>query len=186
MRWNKLLILAILVVLCMMLSHALAEEKNTGNAVFTLPSSLRIIEESAFENTVPTTIYLPDSTEYIGDRAFAGSQEMEVIYIPKTVEYIGEEAFAGRDNLLIVGIRGTYAEDWAKRHGYRFRYLDVWATDKTEHGQLRRRTERILSYNQAKSDNMARAKLFIVLFFVFFSLNPKDKPEYYPIDYDFP
>ena len=182
MKWNKLLLVALAAILCTALSHALAEE----SAVFRLPASLRIIEEGAFEETAPSAVYLPDSLEYIGDRAFAQTEDLTVAYIPRSVRYIGEDAFAGHDGLVIVGIPGSYAEGWAKRHGYKFVYMDVWAEEQTSHGRVYRRCERLVSYAQPQPGLMTGMALFFILCFLFFSPDPKDRPEYFPIMYDFP
>lgn len=186
MRVCRIFFVAMLVLLLMALSHALAEENHSGTSVFNLPASLRVIKESAFENTSPTKVRLNDRVEYIGDRAFAGKSKIDVIFIPKDTGFIGEDAFAGRDGLVIAGIHGSYAEDWARRHGYRFVHFDIWIHRKTERGRYERRLVREPVHEQSQSDDNESARKHFGTSFEIGYTNPKEKPEMYPVDYDFP
>ena len=186
MKWNRIITLCVFAVVCMALSFALAEGDTVDTSVFVMPSSLRIIEESAFENTVPLTVYMSDSVEIIGDRAFAGTTKLHYIFIPESVRLIGENAFDGRNDLTIIGVGKSFAEDWARRHGYRFVKLDVWIGTKTELGRFIRWLWRLPPYIQPITDDTESDRRFYRLSYVTCSANPKEKPELYPIEYDFP
>ena len=186
MRKYRIFFVAMLVLLLLALSQAYAEENHSGTSVFNLPASLHTIAEGAFENTVPTRVRLYEMVEYIGDRAFAGTSKLVVVSIPQNTRYIGKDAFAGRDGLVIVGIPGSYAEDWARRHGYRFVHIDIWIDRKTERGRYERWFVRGLVHEQSQSGDNESVRNHIGPFFENGYANPKEKPEMYPIEYDFP
>lgn len=62
-------------------------------ATLTLPSTLRIIGEQAFEGIPASSLTLPESLEKIGTSAFAYCTNLRRATIPASVKYIGREAF---------------------------------------------------------------------------------------------
>ena len=64
----------------------------------TLPSTLRVIGNQAFDGTGLKEVVLPDGLQKIGDSAFMGTS-LESIDIPNSVETIGEWAFGACNNL---------------------------------------------------------------------------------------
>ena len=60
----------------------------------TLPSTLKIIEERAFEHCmVLTEVIIPESVTTIGSNAFHACYDLEKITLPSTMESIGDAAF---------------------------------------------------------------------------------------------
>lgn len=111
----------IIVVLCLLLQVT----------VLTLPLS----KTHKAENT-GSVFQLPVSLEYIGDEAFAGvassgfakisehdfpdeSNKLLTVWIPASVSYIGDNAFPRTETVRIVVSRGSYAQRWAQKQGYR-------------------------------------------------------------------
>lgn len=86
-----------------------------------IPASVRIIDASAFstcENLEQVTI--ADGCTHIGRRAFGNCRKLRSITIPASVNQIEDEVFLNCDNLTIFGVRGSYAENYARRYKIRF------------------------------------------------------------------
>ena len=64
---------------------------------------------------LPRGLELPLSLTRIESGAFSGI-EAEVICIPAGVTYIADDAFPAGATLVVAP--GSYAEDWAKAHGF--------------------------------------------------------------------
>ena len=88
---------------------------------FTLPASLEVLEDEAFENTAVTKVYIQDNLMTLGQRAFADSPDLVQIFIPDTTKRIGDDAFEGDVGLIIFGNRGSQAERHAKDHHIPFK-----------------------------------------------------------------
>ncbi len=180
----------ILVVLLsiLLLTHTCAiadglESKHQSTYIF--PISLQEIEEGAFSDTAAENIVFPDGLVYIGEYAFSGAKKLTDVFIPETTKYIADSAFSTTSNLLIHGVKGSYAEDWAKEHKVPFIEENIWnlildnckiisnqdlATDflyKTVN------PERIIKMVPRSEDENK-------------SKRPQDRPELNPIDYRFP
>lgn len=94
-----------------------AEKQQTES---TLPAALQIIDESAFEGTALTSVKLPESLEYIGDKAFAHIQSLRSIHIPDSTKFIGKDAFTGSGQVSIIAYANSYARTWARNNGIPF------------------------------------------------------------------
>ncbi|MBE5772694.1 MAG: hypothetical protein E7337_02020 [Clostridiales bacterium] len=78
-----------------------------------LPASLKEIRTEAFLNDPAIEkVVVPEGTEKIGSRAFAGSGLKE-IELPDTITYIADDAFEGCDDLVVNVPWGSYAHKWA-------------------------------------------------------------------------
>ena len=85
----------------------------------TFPTSLKMIEESAYEGTAFSAIDLRGTEcERIMDRAFADMHALQYAAIPGSVTYIAENAFAGSGDVVLLVESGSYAEMFAREHGY--------------------------------------------------------------------
>lgn len=91
-----------------------------------LPGSLRSIGDYAFYGACYLkSIKLPNKLYSIGDYAFAEGK-LESIMIPKYTGYIGKGAFTNRgdDSFLIKCAKDSYAEKYAKKNDFRYKYFD--------------------------------------------------------------
>ena len=93
--------------------------------VLKLPSSLQVIEESAFEGTGALVVALPEGVRVIQQHAFANAVQLMHINLPGTVESLGEDIFEGDRSVTIHGRPDSKAQDYARRYRIRFRSLDV-------------------------------------------------------------
>ncbi|MGN1458163.1 MAG: leucine-rich repeat domain-containing protein [Acutalibacteraceae bacterium] len=115
----------------------------TGLTSVTIPNSVSSIENGTFMDCISLIdITIPDSVTAIGDGVFVGCcrlqnvnlpnaitsigssvfsscKELKKIYIPDSVNKIGEEAFLDC-NISIYGVKGSYAETYAKEQGIPF------------------------------------------------------------------
>ena len=83
-----------------------------------LSSSLDTIEASVFENCISLVqVIMPDELKEISYRAFAGCTSLETLVIPASVTSIDDTAFDGCTNLTLYVTGGSYAEEYAKKHG---------------------------------------------------------------------
>ena len=85
-----------------------------GTPDFTLPTDLRIIEESAFEGTNAKVVLVPDTCESIDQYAFRNSA-IERIKVPGNCT-IADNAFDGCETVLIFGPSGSLAESYCDTH----------------------------------------------------------------------
>ncbi len=165
------------------LAHAESVDTPSGTMVF--PSSLRIIAESAFQGTAASKVILPDGTTHIGERAFADTLSLEAVYIPPSVKYIGADAFNGAKQLTVYGVSGSFADSWAREHGYGFIHEDIWISSTID--VFRRVRQASLSRGiEHDGQSFSAAALKWVGADTSLLTCPKEKPEMYPLDYDFP
>ena len=86
-----------------------------------LPSSLRVIGPAAFitcsslENLV-----LPYKITRIEDGAFVNCESLKTITIPGSITEISDDAFYNCYNVQIIGVRDTYANEYANNHNIPF------------------------------------------------------------------
>ena len=67
------------------------------------------------------SIVIPKSVTSIGTIAFLGCINLTSITIPSSVTAIGEGTFLNCNALTeIKGVKGSFAETWAKENGYTF------------------------------------------------------------------
>lgn len=93
----------------------------------TLPFSLQVIDDSAFEGTALVSVDIPESVTYIGDNAFANIPSLLAVRIPDATEFIGKDAFANSNKVTITASSNSYARTWAKDNGFRFRLLATFS-----------------------------------------------------------
>ena len=84
----------------------------------TLPEGITEIGEQAFDNCCALrSLNIPNGVTAIGNRAFAGTA-LEKLVLPHTLTYIGDRVFS-KDKLTVVAPRGSYAEEYCKKHDIR-------------------------------------------------------------------
>ena len=91
-----------------------------GEQDLVLPASLEEIGEEAFAGDMVRSVKLPKGLKTIRSKAFADCRNLRTIFIPEETIDIAEDAFEGTEQLTICGKEGSYAEEYAKKNGYRF------------------------------------------------------------------
>lgn len=152
-------------------------------ATFVFPSSLKTIEEEAFEGTAVKNVILPDGFQYIGEEAFGGNSTLTDVYIPPSTEYIADTAFPMNSDLVIHGVEDSYALEWAEEHNIRYIVDSIWKSI-------------INNGNRVRIQEIGLAFLFLIIIPKTInqigsraqdeSIRPKNRPELYPIEYSFP
>ena len=99
---------------------AYESEAPFGTPDFTLPQRLSEISEEAFMGVPATCIELSSDVNTIQNSAFEDCFQLRQIYIPSSVSYISPSAFNGTTGLVIYGVAGSYAEDYAYDNGFGF------------------------------------------------------------------
>ena len=157
------------------------EQKTT----FVLPAALKSVEDEAFSYTAAKTVVFPEGFLYIGNRAFASSKNLNSMVIPASTADIADSAFCDLEDMIIYGVKGSYAQDWAEKNGVAFISGYIWS---------------FLSSNRKKANHyiMQAQRIFYVCLALTFvntvlegqdknkSRRPQDRPELNPIDYKFP
>ena len=106
------LVFLLLLVLLMGCAAASAED------VLTLPSSLKVIQEEAFNgDTSISKVILPEGIKRIESKAFADSSLTE-INLPDSLEYIADDAFGLPLKVSFTMNEDSYAYQWATEHYY--------------------------------------------------------------------
>lgn len=88
-----------------------------------IPKGYRVIEESAFgyqysdSMKVVKQVIIPDTVDYIQDRALTCLEVTDYIEVPASVKHIGKDAFTLLDGAYVKCERGSYAYAMCKRHG---------------------------------------------------------------------
>ncbi len=75
--------------------EAYAFAKDSGIRQVTLPSSVKVIDDFAFDHSSVESIVLPEGLERIGRYAFEGCQSLLSVSLPDTLLEIGDSAFFG-------------------------------------------------------------------------------------------
>jgi len=87
-----------------------------GTPTFTLPASIKTIEESAFEGLPVTVVDIPSGCESIGKWAFKDCTGLTQIRIPESVTEIDDMAFDGCVNVFIYGASASTAQTFCNTH----------------------------------------------------------------------
>lgn len=180
MKGLRILAIALLSLVIMAFLPAMAENDASDLTILRLPLNLLQIEESAFERTGVTTVYIQRHVTVIGDYAFADIPELTSVYIPPSVTHIGKDAFSRSDKLTLYGMPGSEAEKWADRYKIKFVISDVWGLSRDGFTMMSSEPARH-SFAPASMDSMRVKAMPDRL-----RTAPKERPEMYPIDYDFP
>lgn len=102
-----------------------------GEGVITVPGSLRIVDNSAFDGDRSIQkVVLQEGIVSIRYHAFANSSLYE-INLPASLRYISENAFDNTNLVTVTAEKGTYAYTWAREHGYITEYRALLIGEKT-------------------------------------------------------
>ncbi len=103
-----------------------AFEGCSGLTSVAIPSSVTGISDYAFKGCSGlTSVAIPSSVKWILDSAFSGCSSLTSVVIPPSVTGITYNAFLGcSENLVIVGVPGSEAEEYAQRNSITFKFLD--------------------------------------------------------------
>ncbi len=92
----------------------------------TIPGSVTSIGIYAFSGCKGlTNVTIPEGVTSIGRVAFRGCTGLTSIILPKSLTTIGNYMYdALPENTLIIGVPGSYAQQWAEEHGRAFTSVD--------------------------------------------------------------
>lgn len=104
---------------CLICGEMIQTERTISRGkVLCLPNSLELIEDEAFCGLPDVQqINIPSGVTTIGSKAFAGDSGLLVVLVPDSVKSISVDAFGGDINVIILCNKGSYAEQYAKKHG---------------------------------------------------------------------
>ena len=84
-----------------------------------LPEGVKAIGDSVFCDCGSLRqVVLPEGLEKIGMMTFLSCKSLAEVFVPASVNSIGELAFPAAT--VIHGVSGSYAEEWARKHGLQF------------------------------------------------------------------
>ena len=184
MKWTKVAIPALLFLFMMIIPADAEEGRVDSTHAFILPAQLQSIEESAFEGTAASEVYLWGKVEHIANRAFARMPNLRKAYVPPKVTYIGEDSFSNTGKLTLYGVAGSPIHSWAQKHHYRFVHADIWGISANQN--LRDSWQKVkLPVGRIKR-TIENQEYFVCQIDLALLLSPKEKSNLYPLDYDFP
>ena len=113
LKSNRLV--AVLLMAVMLIGYVPASQADA--TVLNLPSSLKTIEEEAFEGSAASTVVIPDSVTQIEKHAFANCPNLTDVYIPGGDIWIDSNAFEGSTHVKLHVVYGTPAYTFALAKG---------------------------------------------------------------------
>ena len=90
-------------------------------SVLELPAALKNVESEAFADLHVQCVIIPEGTKSIGSRAFANCDALYKVVIPESVAEIADDAFEDSVRVTICADAGSYAQNYAIKHGIDFR-----------------------------------------------------------------
>ena len=183
---KSIVVLGILMLLLLVTLPPGTAESNVSFS-FIFPPSLTQIGPEAFEGTAAETVLLPENIRVIQAHTFADMPNLKSVFLPKSIIDIDDKAFSGNNNVIFYGFLGSYAQDWAEAHGYKFVYIEACLNSQNvirqqstqkpaEHsldGRLRRMAEVGQSLRNREPDEGK-------------SMRPQERAELHDINYRFP
>jgi len=193
MRKNKLLLLALIFgtfvfKICLPLFFTDISPPNQisyDGHTSIMPKSLQIVEEEAFANTAIQILVFQEGLQYVESNAFSSMLQLQEIYFPASVKSIADTAFSSSALKIIRGIQGTYAQEWADRHGIAFKQPDsIIQVAEKERISAAVLLAWIGILCLPPMNEVQKIKQYLRSFLI--SMRPQDRAELHPIDYRFP
>lgn len=98
-----------------------------------MPKTVRKIEMNAFDGCfMIEQLRIPEGVETIAQRTFQGCKRLKKLFVPASVTTIYDTAFEGCKELKIICPKGSYAEEWAERHGVKYECKQTQPNSTTE------------------------------------------------------
>ncbi len=98
--------------------------KDTSLKYVSLPSALKAINASAFENTAIESIIIPDSVTSIKSRAFAGNESLSSIYIPDSVTSLSNDIFKNSPNVKAYVTEDSAAYKYCEKNSISYEVIE--------------------------------------------------------------
>lgn len=96
-------------------------EKCESLKQLSLSNSITAIPEGmCYSNASLESVIIPNGVTSIGKNAFSSCVKFTGVTIPRTVTSIADSAFSYYTKLTIYGVKGSYAETWAKQKTVKF------------------------------------------------------------------
>ena len=190
-RTVSALLIALVIVAFLPLNSSRADDKRSDDhkvlpAVFIFPSALERIDEEAFVGTAARVLIFDERFKQIGEKAFAETLLTDA-FVPSATEHIADYAFGAAERLIVHGVPGSYAEDWARENDIPFRpdydrRAIYYGSNSSETGRRPDSRENA----ETVDDETGYPRPFGRLDTYIQSERPQDRPELNPIDYRFP
>ena len=107
----------------------------TNLKTVSIPGSVRLIVPNLLHGNLIEEIYFNEGTETIGEHITSNDPALKLVSIPRSVTEIDDEAFFdinGEMDLTIEGYKYSAAYDFAKKNGFKFKYIVEDFTDDAE------------------------------------------------------
>ncbi|MBR1408993.1 MAG: leucine-rich repeat protein [Clostridia bacterium] len=90
-----------------------------------IPDTVKIIDDYSFMNcSVLHSVTIPNTVNSIGTYAFAHCKNLKKLFIPNSVTRIGDNALTSYYSPTVYCYEYSYAESWARQHGFDVFLLD--------------------------------------------------------------
>ena len=155
-------------------------------AIFVFPAHLTVIGDEAFAGTSVRVVLLKEGLIRIGSKAFDNAERLTDVYIPADTVHIDAGAFGTSSRVVIHGVAGSYAEDWAHKNDLPFVPDYDWRHILFGRPNLHSEKRHTPRSNAETIDTHFIISPFTQQIIEFLSERPHDRPELHPIDYRFP
>lgn len=97
-----------------------------------LPTTLRMIADSAFAGTALESVTLPEGLRFIYDKVFADCDQLEKVEFPRTIEQVGDYLFGEKapEHLTVYGYIDTPIFDFCRN--FKIPFIDLDTGEKGE------------------------------------------------------
>lgn len=105
---------------------------------------VKVIEKSAFRNNKKITkVTVGANVAKIQSRSFAGCKALKEVILPPGIEFIADDAFEGCSKLTMIGQKGSFAQEYARKHDIKFLNMNQYKRIKARR-RIRRRLKLII------------------------------------------